>query len=261
MPEYTAAERFRADQPITIGMKTKNILKNRYPAYPPYDNTRVILATSTEGKYAKDGTINDYINASYVNMKTGPDQFRKWICTQAPLESTISDFWNMVIQSKSELIVMVTHLGVKQAVKYWPEPACTMRVNQQLSVNTVSETAISNGMIDRVFSIQTRDTSQTVRHIQFVDWPDLGVPGNSINFTLFLSVMRKYQSDMSDVIPTIIHCSAGVGRTGTAIGVATGLELMDNHLPVDPINILLELRKQRGGFIQDRVEKVPSVGK
>jgi len=232
-------------QPMTIARKSENISKNRWPNYPPYDSTRVILQTEADG---------GYINANYVNMKIGQGHTQKWIATQAPLEATISDFWNMVLQMESELIVMVTRLnghdGAQQSFKYWPDPACSMQVNSELIVYAVNEMTLNNGMIDRIFSIRTKDTCRTVRHIQFVDWPDLGVPESSSNFTYFVDVMRRYQSNSSDLAPTIIHCSAGVGRTGTTIAVATALSRRDNRVPVNPFTILSQLRKQRGGLIQ-----------
>ena len=91
-----------------------------------------------------------------------------------------------------------------------------------------------------------------VTQLQYLDWPDHGVPQDSATFLNFVKNLRKFQSATSGA--TVIHCSAGVGRTGVTIAVETAMSLMEQDLEIDPIHILKEMRRQRAVLIQTPVQ-------
>ena len=183
---------------------------------------------------------------------------RRWIAAQGPLVNTVSDFWRMVLESESQLIVMVTQLvqnGREKSAKYWPKLHTELVVDDEITVRTESEKSPEDGVIERTFSLQTTtscgDTiAREIKQLQFVDWPDHGVPDDSANFLKFYHKMLGYQAELNENLPTIIHCSAGVGRTGVTIGFDTAVRLLENNLPVDPLETLLEMRRQRACLIQ-----------
>ncbi|NXD49030.1 PTN20 phosphatase, partial [Corvus moneduloides] len=70
------------------------------------------------------GEKNGYINASYIRMNVGEEE-HFYIITQGPLPSTMADFWQMVWESESDVIAMMTkevELGQVKCHQYWPEP-------------------------------------------------------------------------------------------------------------------------------------------
>lgn len=218
--------------------------KNRYTDILPYDTTRYRLQSKS-----------DYINGNHVIMHVGGGHVHKWIATQGPMANTINDFWKMVMESETELIVMVTELlqnNREKSAKYWPKLNMAMQISDLAVVRTVLEIKTNDGVIEREFEIESSNTCgdtfhRTIKHLQFIDWPDHGVPNHSSNFLSFFRTMQNYQTEHH---PTIIHCSAGVGRTGVTIGLAAVTSLLEHGLPVDPIETVYAMRRQRACLIQ-----------
>ncbi|XP_015121801.1 tyrosine-protein phosphatase non-receptor type 4 isoform X2 [Diachasma alloeum] len=224
--------------------KTENQNKNRYRDISPYDVTRVILMGSTNG---------DYINANYVNMEIpGSGIINRYIATQGPLVSTVADFWQMVLEAGSTLVVMLTTLverGRTKCHQYWPN------VNESLTLRNLTLTSTSEKTEDffvfREFVVRDTNTGEErdITHMQYCGWPDHGVPGDWRQFTGFTERVRAARTGM--VEPAVVHCSAGIGRTGVLVLMETALCLIEANQPVYPLDIVRAMRDQRAMMIQN----------
>ncbi|XP_071446930.1 tyrosine-protein phosphatase non-receptor type 4 isoform X1 [Hetaerina americana] len=230
--------------------RPENAAKNRYRDIAPYDSTRVILDSNVSG---------DYINANFVNMEIpGSGIINRYIATQGPLPNTVADFWQMVFESQSTLVVMLTALserGRAKCHKYWPdmdeEEIEVPGSEGQLRISCISEEEDDDhGFAYREFelkNIQTGDDKR-VMHMQYSAWPDHGVPEEGSQFLGFVSRVRSARKGITE--PVIVHCSAGIGRTGVLILAETAICLIEAGEPVYPLDIVRTMRAQRAMMIQ-----------
>lgn len=221
-----------------------NVPRNRYRDISPYDATRVRL-TSWE---------TDYINGSHIIIKiNNTDIINHYIACQGPLPLTSGDFWAMVWQQGATLIVMVTTIverGMMKCHQYWPDASMTKQFGN-LTVTSVSERK-SNCFVFREFDLSVAGDESSaprrVSHIQYVAWPDHGVPDDSSDFLDFITCVRQKRVGMT--VPTVVHCSAGIGRTGVMIAMETAMCLIEAGQPVYPLQITRDMRDQRAMMIQ-----------
>ncbi|KAG8454361.1 hypothetical protein GDO86_000837 [Hymenochirus boettgeri] len=222
-----------------IGQTTENKKKNRYKNILPYDGTRVPL-----------GTEDGYINASFVRMPVGDEDF-VYIACQGPLPSTVSDFWQMVWEQNSSVIAMMTQEiegGKIKCQRYWPEePDRPLKISSNLQL-TLVKTQHLESFVLRVMvlkDIQTEEIRQ-VAHLNFTAWPDHDTPSDPNQLLTFISFMRHiYKSG-----PIITHCSAGIGRSGTLICIDVMLALISKDLEFNISELVQTMRLQRHGMIQ-----------
>ncbi|XP_049821753.1 tyrosine-protein phosphatase non-receptor type 4 isoform X2 [Aethina tumida] len=227
--------------------KPKNVNKNRYRDISPYDSTRVVLKNAASG---------DYINANFVNMHIPhTDIVNRYIATQGPLPTTTEDFWQMILENDCSLIVMLTTLverGRPKCHQYWPgvEEVLTM---QNVTVKGESEEDDPSGsFVFRDFTLHDikTNTDRKIKHMQYTAWPDHGVPDSPTQFLIFTDkVMECRGEDVNS--PIIVHCSAGIGRTGVLVLMETALCLIANEEPVYPLEIVKTMREQRAMMIQN----------
>ncbi|CAG0878942.1 unnamed protein product [Darwinula stevensoni] len=218
---------------------------NRYRNVSPYDHSRVFICTGP----------TDYINANYVKV---PEANRTYILTQGPLPQTVGHFWLMVWEQQSRAIVMLNRVVEKNQIKchkYWPSvgEASLLFDDVGITVTHVKEEDYKFYTL-RTFSLgrQGEEGSQEVLQFHYTTWPDFGVPESPTTFLQFLEHVRQSGSLCSDVGPAVIHCSAGIGRSGTLCLVDSCLELV--HLngidSVDVDQLLRKMRTFRMGLIQ-----------
>ena len=157
----------------------------------------------------------------------------------------------MTWECQSTLIIMLTTIverGRNKCHKYWPEVGDTVDFGI-LSVTNVKEN-IGDHFVFREFTILHK-TSQEVRQVTqmaYLSWPDHGVPENSEDFVAFVEAVRSNRQ--GSLYPTIVHCSAGIGRTGVIILMETALYLIEANQPVYPLDLTRVMRDQRGSMIQ-----------
>ncbi|XP_050463927.1 tyrosine-protein phosphatase non-receptor type 4 isoform X1 [Cataglyphis hispanica] len=224
--------------------KPENQSKNRYRDISPYDVTRVILMGSANG---------DYINANYVNMEIpGSGIINRYIATQGPLSSTVADFWQMVLEAGSTLVVMLTTLverGRAKCHQYWPAYNETLTL-RNLTLTSTAEN-VEDTFIFREFILRDVNTGEErdITHMQYCSWPDHGVPNDWRQFTTFTERVRAARTGI--VEPAVVHCSAGIGRTGVLVLMETALCLIEANQPVYPLDIVRSMRDQRAMMIQN----------
>ncbi|XP_046328009.1 tyrosine-protein phosphatase non-receptor type 4-like isoform X13 [Haliotis rufescens] len=243
LAQFEQLYRKKPNMTMNAARNESNIPKNRYRDISPYDKTRVVLKTGSSG---------DYINANYVNMEIpGSGIVNRYIAAQGPLPNTCTDFWQMVWEQHSSLVVMLTTKVERGRVKchqYWPELYETEDFGA-LQITCVKEEETPSFAF-REFNLTHVETSEErhIRHMQYIAWPDHGVPDDPSDFLEFVMKVRQNRSGM--VEPTIVHCSAGIGRTGVLITMETAMCRVEARQPVYPLIVVKEMRDQRAMLIQ-----------
>nr|XP_032659281.1 receptor-type tyrosine-protein phosphatase delta isoform X30 [Chelonoidis abingdonii] len=220
-----------------------NKFKNRLVNIMPYESTRVCLQPirGVEG--------SDYINASFID---GYRQQKAYIATQGPLAETTEDFWRMLWEHNSTIIVMLTKLremGREKCHQYWPAERSARY--QYFVVDPMAEYNMPQYILREFKVTDARDgQSRTVRQFQFTDWPEQGVPKSGEGFIDFIGQVHKTKEQFGQDGPISVHCSAGVGRTGVFITLSIVLERMRYEGVVDIFQTVKMLRTQRPAMVQ-----------
>ncbi|XP_053560722.1 receptor-type tyrosine-protein phosphatase O [Bombina bombina] len=219
-----------------------NAAKNRYPHILPYDHSRVKLTI-------KDGDLNSgYINANYI---TGFHGVNEYISTQAPTQASLVDFWRMIWEHKVRNIVMLTVCKEKGKVlcdQYWPSDSASYG---PFTVICVSNLSYSDWTI-RHFNLHHIEGSKvrTVCQMHYTAWPDHGVPKTPESLITFAELVREQVQSLNDSGPTVVHCSAGVGRSGTFIALDVALQQLCSDLCIDIFKTVYTMRLNRYLMLQ-----------
>uniref|UniRef100_A0A3P9AAI4 protein-tyrosine-phosphatase n=1 Tax=Esox lucius TaxID=8010 RepID=A0A3P9AAI4_ESOLU len=219
----------------------ENKPKNRYNNVLPYDSSRVKL--SIQGS-----PFDDYINSNYI---PGYNSRKEFIAAQGPLPCTVNEFWRMIWEKNVQTLVMLTRCNEQGRVKcekYWPsETKCFGNI----TVATTSDIPLEDWTI-RDFEIKNIKTAETrsVRHFHFTAWPDHGVPETTELLINFRHLVREHMDQYSRHSPTVVHCSAGVGRTGTFIAIDRLIFQIERESMVDVYGIIHDLRMHRPLMVQ-----------
>uniref|UniRef100_A0A9J8A6J9 protein-tyrosine-phosphatase n=2 Tax=Cyprinus carpio carpio TaxID=630221 RepID=A0A9J8A6J9_CYPCA len=243
--EYEDLKDVGRNQLQDAALLPENRGKNRYNNILPYDSTRVKLS------YVDDDSCSDYINASYI---PGNNFRREYIATQGPLPGTKDDFWKMVWEQNVHNIVMVTQCVEKGRVKcdhYWPFDQESLYYGD-LVVQMQSESVLPEWTI-REFKICNEEQlsySRVVRQFHYTVWPDHGVPEITQSLIQFVRTVRDYINRTPFSGATVVHCSAGVGRTGTFIALDRVLQQLDTRDAVDIYSVVFDLRLHRTHMVQ-----------
>nr|CAB3265295.1 receptor-type tyrosine-protein phosphatase epsilon [Phallusia mammillata] len=229
-----------------------NAKKNRYKNITPYDNNRVILRGA-------QGNQNHYINASYVEGYNRPN---KWIATQGPLDSTVGDFWTMVLEQNVRVIVMLANLwekGKSKCARYWPEDVHETKSYEGVNITVIDVIKKGSYVIRRMNVEETNSTYEIEQYIvtqyHFIAWPDHGVPQTTTGLVRFMKEVQETQTqlqcDLRTETPTIVHCSAGAGRTGTFIGFDYLTDELNESGSIDVFKAVSHMRNQRMDMVQN----------
>ncbi|KFP79123.1 Tyrosine-protein phosphatase non-receptor type 3, partial [Acanthisitta chloris] len=225
---------------VTCAKVPQNMDKNRYKDVLPYDATRIILQGD-----------EDYINANYVNMEIPcVGIVNRYIATQGPLPHTCAHFWQVVWDHKLSLIIMLTTLterGRTKCHQYWPDPPDVMEYGSFRVRCHSEDCTIAYVVREMVVTNIETEQQHTITHLQYVAWPDHGVPDDSMDFLEFVTCMRPKRVKNE---PVLVHCSAGIGRTGVLVTMETAMCLIERNQPVYPLDIVRKMRDQRAMMVQ-----------
>ncbi|KAK1906415.1 Receptor-type tyrosine-protein phosphatase beta [Dissostichus eleginoides] len=231
------------NQTMDVARVPENRGKNRYnnilvQYHSLNDSTRVKLS------FLEDDPCSDYINASYI----------PYVATQGPLPGTKDDFWRMVWEHGVHNIVMVTQCVEKGRVKcdqYWPPDRDPLYYGE-LVVQMLSESVLPEWTIRefRITSESSCSYPRVLRHFHYTVWPDHGVPESSQSLIQFARTTRDYVDRSPSTGATVVHCSAGVGRTGTFIALDRVLQQLDSKGNIDLYGGVFDLRLHRQHMVQ-----------
>ncbi|XP_013863727.1 receptor-type tyrosine-protein phosphatase H isoform X2 [Austrofundulus limnaeus] len=243
--EYEDLAPVGTDQTHKAATLPENKAKNRFTNILPYDWCRVKLSTSSPNE------VLDYINASYL---PGYTRNREYIACQGPLPSTVRDFWRMIWEQKIKRIVMVTNCtegGRIKCERYWPEELKQSCLYGELLVTLISERKVSNWTLGE-FRVKNKSNSEerTVKHFHFTAWPDHGVPQCTEVLIQFRGLVRQHIESDGTKAPTVVHCSAGVGRTGTFIALDVMLQQLEKEGAVSINDFVRRMRQHRSHMVQ-----------
>ncbi|XP_078417927.1 receptor-type tyrosine-protein phosphatase C [Cetorhinus maximus] len=221
-----------------------NTNKNRYVDILPYDYNRVQLSPVA----GEQGS--DYINASFID---GFNESRKYIAAQGPKEETSADFWKMVWEQKATIIVMVTRCEEGKRPKcaqYWPNLDDESNSFGDLTVRINEEKWCPDYVIRKLLISHKKEKNpeREVTHIQFIRWPDHGVPEDPHLLLKLRQRVNAFRNLFSG--PIVVHCSAGVGRTGSYIGIDAMMQGLEAEGRVDIYGYIVQLRRQRCLMVQ-----------
>uniref|UniRef100_A0A8C2CNY6 Receptor-type tyrosine-protein phosphatase alpha n=1 Tax=Cyprinus carpio TaxID=7962 RepID=A0A8C2CNY6_CYPCA len=229
--------------------KEENKEKNRYVNILATRPTKEVHLTSLEGV-----PDSDYINASYIN---GYQEKNKFIAAQGPKEETVNDFWRMIWEQNTATIVMVTNLKDTKEVNYWPDQGCWTYGNIRVSVEDMMvlvDYTIRKFCIQQVGDVSGKKPQRLVTQFHFTSWPDFGVPFTPIGMLKFLKKVKNCNPQYAG--PIVVHCSAGVGRTGTFIVIDAMLDMMGAERKVDVFGFVTRIRAQRCQMVQTDMQYV-----
>ncbi|XP_027631235.1 receptor-type tyrosine-protein phosphatase eta isoform X2 [Tupaia chinensis] len=240
--EYEDLKLVGIGQPKYAAELAENRGKNRYNNVLPYDISRVKLSIQTH-------STDDYVNANYM---PGYHSKKDFIATQGPLPNTLKDFWRMVWEKNVHAIVMLTKCveqGRTKCEEYWPSKQA--QDYGDITVANTSEIVLPEWTI-RDFTVQNIQTSEShpLRQFHFTSWPDHGVPDTTDLLINFRYLVRDYMKQSPPESPILVHCSAGVGRTGTFIAIDRLIYQIENENTVDVYGIVYDLRMHRPLMVQ-----------
>ncbi|XP_067211050.1 receptor-type tyrosine-protein phosphatase S-like isoform X2 [Linepithema humile] len=228
-------------QPWDYGKLPENKSKNRYGNLIAYDKTRVILNKLPDDAYS------DYINANYI---TGYKKKKHYIATQGPKPNTVIDFWRMIWQERVLIICMLANVienGKTKCEQYWPDIGKKKKYGDVIVLN-----AKHNVFADycfRIFQVTCGDETRKIEHLHYTAWPDHGVPLYTHSVVTYL---KKLLATPPGNGPVVVHCSAGIGRTGTIILCDICLRRAAAEGFVDVFAETASIRSERANMVDNK---------
>eukprot|EP00094_Tigriopus_californicus_P001276 TCALIF_01236-PA protein Name:"Similar to Ptp69D Tyrosine-protein phosphatase 69D (Drosophila melanogaster)" AED:0.07 eAED:0.07 QI:0/0.91/0.84/0.92/1/1/13/255/1330 len=235
------------DRTTEVCDNPQNRPKNRYPDIKCYDQTRVKISQ------IEDVDFSDYINANFV---PGYKDRKRWICAQGPLDHTVADFWRMVYEQGVDLIVMLTNLEEYNRVKcaqYWPQAGdhnyCTRPVI--INVGFCTETRYSDFIVRELLMTVTKGENdketRKVYQYHYLQWKDFNAPEHAPGMMKFSKRINEAWTGSS---PIVVHCSAGVGRSGTLIAIDSLMQQIEDENEVKIHQLICDMRHSRNYLVQ-----------
>ncbi|XP_071838148.1 uncharacterized protein [Apostichopus japonicus] len=224
-----------------VGEKVENKEKNRFKNMLPYDHSRVVLESSGGDPHS------DYYNANYITGLSGNKTF---IACQGPNKASLNDFWRMIWQEHVLNIVMLTNLverGKDRCLQYWPKVEKKGHFFGEINVTWLKSENVAD-YTTRYMTVTLEEEVRTVRIFHFLTWPDMDIPEQPTPLISLTKQVKAAQENVS--APLVVHCSAGVGRTGTFIGLYTLVDFLRRSETIDVFGYVQEMRENRIDMIQ-----------
>ncbi|CAL9190677.1 protein-tyrosine-phosphatase PTP1-like isoform X1 [Musa acuminata AAA Group] len=234
----------------SVALRDANLDKNRYTDILPFDNNRIVLNSTRDSTSLR----NNYINASLIGLASG-EKVSQFIATQGPLPETFEDFWEMVFEYRCPAIVMLTrvdnHRMMRKCANYF-QAQNGLREFGKISIETKYTRTSDSSLVLRCLEVKHKELVKpalSVLHIQYPEWPDHGVPEVTASVREIFEMTHHLPPEIG---PIVVHCSAGIGRTGTYCTIHNTLQrvLIDDMSSLDLKKTISEFRSQRLGMVQ-----------
>ncbi|GMT15485.1 hypothetical protein PFISCL1PPCAC_6782, partial [Pristionchus fissidentatus] len=228
----------------------ENRAKNRFTNILPFDHSRVKLRARDD-----DSGGEDYINANYI---PGVFSRREFIAAQGPLPSTRDDFWRMIVEQQVPVIVALTKCiekGRDKCHQYWPDKDHLSLLYGDIEVTLLSETETSDLIVRelRLTPLSNPLAARTLTHMHYQAWPDFGVPDHPHGILRLARLFRRKLPHDAQNKPVVVHCSAGVGRSGTFMALDRLLYDLAVGRPLDIFGTVRDMRMERTMMVQNEV--------
>ncbi|XP_053576648.1 tyrosine-protein phosphatase non-receptor type 5 [Bombina bombina] len=219
------------------------VRKNRYKTILPNPHSRVCLISPGQ----EDDPLSSYINANYIRGYN--EEEKVYIATQGPTVNTVGDFWKMVWQQRSPIIVMITNIEEvnEKCTEYWPEKQAIYE-GIEVIINRIIQ---AEAYVLRSITLKSGEEERHLKHFWYTSWPDQKTPDQAPPLLkLVQDVEEAMQQAQPNYAPIIVHCSAGIGRTGCFIATSILCKQLKHEGAVDVLKTTCQLRLDRGGMIQ-----------
>lgn len=249
------ANRMRAlegENRCSVAYNSNNISKNRYTDVVPFDDNRVVLNSCKDYRTSSKG----YINASFITTSTS-ESISRFIATQGPMPHTYEDFWEMVLQYRCPVIVMLTRLvdnyKTQKCGDYF-QAEDGQREFGKICISTKWIKTTRTSLVLRSLEVKYKESEEpplNVLHILYPEWPDHGVPQDTLAVR---EIWRRLCTVPPTAGPIVVHCSAGIGRTGTYCMVHNTIQriLAGDMSALDLVRTVSIFRSQRMGMVQTK---------
>ncbi|KAJ1359430.1 hypothetical protein KIN20_018155 [Parelaphostrongylus tenuis] len=250
--EYEILRNVGCGQTYNAAELPSNKSKNRFTNILPYDHSRVKLVQITDEEGA------DYVNANYI---PGFSSRREFIAAQGPLPTTRDAFWQMAWEQGCTAIIALTKCvekGRDKCHQYWPESEHSTVVYGDIEVTLLNESSFDEFTIRelRLRRVHNQAQSWILQQFHYMAWPDFGVPEHPQGIIRFAMMFRSRIPHSAHNKPTVVHCSAGVGRSGTFIAIDRLLQTLQIERPIDIFGIVHEMRLERCHMVQNEQQYI-----
>ena len=160
----------------------------------------------------------------------------------------------MVWQENISIIVMTTNIresGTMKCFPYWP-----LKANEYFHTefhqiqNEKSKRYDSFIVTTLLLKKKSNSEIRTIYHAHYLKWPDHGIPIGTEDALLFLEKVEYYKQLTKTKSPVLLHCSAGIGRTGTFCSIDIGIKQYLNEKIIDIPTTVIKMRHERAGSVQ-----------
>lgn len=233
------------NKPCTFARKAENIALNRYNGIYPYDHSRVKI----------HGQSDFFINACYIDGYASPNEYIASLGPVSKVTDNFRTFWIMVWCEQSDIIVMVTNLQEPSGMKceqYWPDCGrSTLYGDIQVTCNKEDTFA---EYTTRSLTVSKVNEQRIVTHLHYTAWPDKKVPEDVTTLIEFRERIKATHSSRKG--PMVVHCSAGIGRTGTLIALDRLIEEGQCESAVNVFKCVNSMREQRVKMVQTQEQYI-----
>ncbi|KAJ8040281.1 Receptor-type tyrosine-protein phosphatase alpha [Holothuria leucospilota] len=239
--EFSILEGSKKQFDWTAAEDPANKKKNRFKSMYTYDHSRVVL------RDLPDQEGSDYYNASFIK---DTNDVVAYIASQAPNRASLEDFVRMIWEQHVTTIVMVANLyeeGKERCLQYWPENEGGSTSFGSVTVTWLKTTQFSDFVI-RYFTFKRGKDTREVQQLHFLTWPDKDTPEHGtalIEFTKQSKILHRGKK-----FPMLVHCSAGIGRTGTFICLNCMMDVLRDEEYIDVFGFVNKIRQNRINMVQ-----------
>ncbi|CAF2099505.1 unnamed protein product [Rotaria magnacalcarata] len=240
--EFDSIPVSRINGSIQDGRLSDNTHRNRYADVIPYDDTRVRLIPTKDN-------LHGYINASHVKIRV-ENTIYSYIAAESPLPLTVHDFWRMISGSNIHVIVMLIGNDPQLCANYFPKHKNEKCRTDEFEIELISEQNRQDFHIRYLrMKVLNGQRTRTIVHLQYVAWDEAQLPLDTTSFIDFINVANSFRRHYGETNPCLVHCTAGIGRTGIFILIHVMIQCITFNKKVSVASVLKVMREHRMSLV------------